>query len=155
MPNFRPDTGGQKWSLIQVASSVTLWGGAGTAFPVYAAQAPGCSIWSVPCAVLGSSPRLFHKSAEQKAVPAFCAFPFQVAQAARGLTGALSPGAAHLLPSEVPASVSTHASRVCVPSPLRVPSPSPRPRQSGACALCLAATLPADVYHPESPEVFG
>ena len=40
------------------------------------------------------------------------------------------------------------------PSPLRVHSPSPRPRRSGACALCLLATLPADVDHPESQEVF-
>ena len=68
--------------------------------------------------------------------------------------GALSPGAAHLLPSAVPASVSARASWVCAPSLLRVPSPSPRPLQSGACALCLAATLPADVAHPESQEVF-
>ena len=42
-----------------------------------------------------------------------------------------------------------------VPSPLRVPSPSPRPRRSGACALCLGTTLPADVDHPEPQEVFG
>ena len=60
----------------------------------------------------------------------FMPSPALAAQAARILTGALSPGAAHLLPSAVPASVST-------------------------CALCLAATLPADVDHPESQEVFG
>ena len=41
------------------------------------------------------------------------------------------------------------------PSPLRGPSLSVRPRRSGACALCLATTLPADVDHPESQEVFG
>ena len=41
------------------------------------------------------------------------------------MTGALSLGAARLLPSAVPASVSTGASRVHAPSPLRVPSPSP------------------------------
>ena len=35
-----------------------------------------------------------------------------------------------------------------------VPSSSPRPRQMGTCALCLAETLPADVDHPESQEVF-
>ena len=35
-----------------------------------------------------------------------------------------------------------------------VPSSSPRPRQMGTCALCLAETLPADVDHPESQEIF-
>ena len=42
-----------------------------------------------------------------------------------------------------------------VPSPLCGPSLSFCPCQSGACALCLAATLPVDVDHPESQEVFG
>ena len=41
------------------------------------------------------------------------------------------------------------------PSALRVPRPSPHPRQLGASALCLAMTLPADVDHPESEEVFN
>ena len=36
-------------------------------------------------------PSVFHKSLEQKAAPAFCAFPVRAAQAARSLTGALSP----------------------------------------------------------------
>ena len=48
MPNFRPDTGGQRWSLIQVASSVGLRGGTGAAFPVYAAQAPGALYGACP-----------------------------------------------------------------------------------------------------------
>ena len=74
MPNFHPDTGGCRWTLIQVASSVALQAVSGAAFPVYAAQAPGCSIWSVPCAAHGSSPRVFHKS-KGLAVPAFCAAP--------------------------------------------------------------------------------
>ena len=39
------------------------------------------------------------------------------------------------------------------PSPLCGPSPSLRPSQSGACALCLVGTLPADVDHPESQKV--
>ena len=60
------------------------------AFPVYTAQAPGCSIWSGPCAACGSSPRVLHRSADLVA-PAFCAFPFRAAQAARSLTGAFSP----------------------------------------------------------------
>ena len=63
-------------------------------------------------------------------------------------------GAVRLHPSVVPASFSAHVSRVRVPSALRVPSPSPRPCRSGACALCLATTLLADVDHPESQEVF-
>ena len=155
VPNFCPDTGGQRWSVIQVASSVALQGGAGAAFPIYAAQAPSCSIWSVPCAVRSSSPRVFHKRAEQKAAPAFCAFPILAAQAAMNLMGALSPGAVGLFPSAVALSVSAHASRVCAPSHLHIPSPSPHPRVSGACALCLATTLPADVDYPESQEVFG
>ena len=33
VPNFRPDTGGRRWTLIQVASSLSLRGGAGAAFP--------------------------------------------------------------------------------------------------------------------------
>ena len=59
----------------------------------------------------GSSFRVFHKTADS-AAPAFCAFPARAAQAARSLTGALSPGAAGLLPSEAPASVSACASWV-------------------------------------------
>ena len=43
-------------------------------FPVYSAQAPGCSIWSGPCAECGSSFRVLDKSADSVA-PAFCAFP--------------------------------------------------------------------------------
>ena len=41
------------------------------------------------------------------------------------------------------------------PSPLHDPSLSSCPRLLGARPLCLAATLPADVNHPESQEVFG
>ena len=44
------------------------------AFPVYTAQAPGCSIWSGPCVECGSSFRVLHKSADS-VVPAFCVFP--------------------------------------------------------------------------------
>ena len=43
-------------------------------FPVYTAQAPGCSIWSRPCVECGSSFPVLHKSADSVA-PAFCAFP--------------------------------------------------------------------------------
>ena len=84
------------------------------AFPVYTAQAPGCSIGSRPCVACGFSFQVPHKSADSVG-PAFCAFPAQAAQAARSLTGALSPvrctlpSAVHLLPSAVPASVSARA----------------------------------------------
>ena len=91
-------------------------------FPLYAAQAPGCSIWSVPSAARGSSPRVFHKSPEQKAAPAFCAFPIRAAQAARSLTGVLSPGAPRLLPSVSPAPVPARTSRVRAPCVLPRPS---------------------------------
>ena len=46
----------------------------GVCFPVYTAQAPGCSVWSRPCVECGSSFRVLHKSADLVA-PAFCAFP--------------------------------------------------------------------------------
>ena len=71
------------------------------AFPVYTAQSPGCFIWSVRCIACGSSFQVFHKSRDSVA-PAFFAFPAQVAQAARRLTGALSPGVVHLLPPRGP-----------------------------------------------------
>ena len=90
-------------------------------FPLYVAQAPGCSIWSVPCAAHSSSPRVFHKSAEQKAAPAFCVFTIRVAQAARSLTGTLPLGAACLLLSASPAPAPAHAGWV------PVPCVSPRP----------------------------
>ena len=44
------------------------------AFPVYTAQAPGCSIWSRPCVACGSSFLVVHKSADSVG-PVFCAFP--------------------------------------------------------------------------------
>ena len=93
--------------------------GVSCAFPVYTAQAPGCSIWSGPCVECGSSFRVLHKSTDSVApvlcvfsglrcsgsqglgrtVPGYGApFPFQrVAWAARGL-GSLSPDAARLFP---------------------------------------------------------
>ena len=49
--------------------------------------------------------------------------------------GTLSPGAVRLLSSAVPASVSTLASLVRVPSPLRGPSLSFRPQRSDVCTL--------------------
>ena len=80
-------------------------------FPVYTAQAPGCSIWSWPCVECGSSLPAPHKARTRlrlRFVPSLAG----AAQAARSLTGSLSPGAVRLLPSVAPASVSAHAGRV-------------------------------------------
>ena len=105
------------------------------AFPVYTAQAPGCSIWSGPCVACGSSSQVFHKSVDS-VVPAFCAFPGPSSSGSQELDKGTLPGCG-------------------VPSPLCGPSLSFHPRQSGACALCLAATPLAEVNHPESREIFG
>ena len=57
----------------------------------------------------GSGSRVLHKSAGSIG-PAFCPSPTRAAQAARSLTGSFSLGAARLIPSVVPASVSAHQS---------------------------------------------
>ena len=112
------------------------------AFPVYTAQAPGCSIRGMPCIACGSSFWVLHKSVDLVA-PAFCAFPGLSSSGSQELDGRTLPGCG-------------------APFPLRGPS-------LGFCALVgcqrlefvlrswpLAATLPAaDVNHPESQEVFG
>ena len=86
----------------------------GVCFPRLHCAGSGCSIWSGPCVACGSSFRLLLKSADSVG-PAFCAFPARAAQAARSLTGALSPGMVRLIPSAVLASVSACVSRVCAP----------------------------------------
>ena len=65
----------------------------------------------------------------------------RAAQAARSLMSAHSLGAVRLLPSAVPASVSVHDGRVRLVSVLG--------------SWTLAVTVPVDVDHPESQEVFG
>ena len=84
----------------------------------------------LPAALYGACPALravpalgIHKSPQQKAAPDFSAFPVRVAQAAGSLTGALSPGAARLLSSAVPACF--HPRRL-VPAPCVSPRPSQR-----------------------------
>ena len=143
--------------MFRFASSVLLRGGRGAAdryscvwvaltvfrpplmgvcaFPVYTAQAPSCSIWSVPCVACSSSFRVFHRSANLVA-PAFYTFPGLSSSGSQELDGRTLP-------------------RCGTPSPLCGPSLSFHLNQSGACALCLAVTLLADVNHPESQEVFG
>ena len=154
--NFLPDIGGRRWSLAQVRWFSPAAGREGrcrqtslcvgsprrvpatlvcpahdVCFPIYTAQAPGCSVWSGPCVACSSSFPVPHKSADW-AGPAFCAFPVQAAPAARSLMGASSP--------------------------LRA---QPQLLRSGRVRLVsvlggwpLASTL-ADVDHPESKEVFG
>ena len=99
--------------------------------------------WSLHCmdfpglSCSDSGFRVLHKSTDSVG-PAFCAFPAQVAQAARSLT---LPGCS-------------------APYPLGSPSLSFHARQSGVPCVCfgeLASSRdpPADVNHPESQEVFG
>ena len=85
-----------------------------SAFPVYTAPAPGCSIWSGPCGACGSSFRVLHKSADSVG-PAFCAFPGRSSSGSLELDGGTLPGAMCFVPSGVPASVSPRASRVRAP----------------------------------------
>ena len=166
MSNFRPDTGGRRWSLVQVRWFSRGAGRAGRckqislcvgsthsvpatlglprsrvcAFPIYTAQVPGCSIWSGPCVACGSSFPVLHKSTDSVG-PAFRAFPGGNSSGRQELDGRTLPGCARLLPSAGPASVSMRAGRVRLVSVL------------GSWAL--AATLPADFDHPESQEIFG
>ena len=87
------------------------------AFPIYIAQAPGCSIGSVLCVACGSSFRVLHKSVDS-VVPAFCAFPGLSGSGSQELDG-------HTLP------------RCCAPSPLCGPSLSFCACMSVASSLCL------------------
>ena len=134
MPNFRPDTGRRRWSLFRLLvpspcrEELALLS-LSMLLRLPAALYGACSaLHAVPALLCSTKARTWLRLH-------FVHSLAQAAQAARSLTGAL-PGCG-------------------MPSPLCVPSPSPCLRQSGACALCLAATLPVDVHHPESQEVFG
>ena len=116
-----------------------VWGALASRRVCYTAPAPGCSPGSGPCLACGSRFRVLHRSAGS-AAPALCAFPARAAQAARSLTRGLSPGAARLIPSAVPACFHMCWSLRLV---------------SVLGSWSLAATLPADVNHPDSQEVFG
>ena len=114
------------------------------AFPVYTAQAPGCSIGSVPCIACGPSFGVLHKGADS-VVPAFCAFPGLSSSGSQELDGR-----------------TLHGCGCCAPAPLRCPSLSfcvPVGCQGLVFVLRswpLAATLRVvDVNHPESQGVFG
>ena len=121
--------------LFRFTSSVAPRGGGALFSPIYAAQAPGCSIWSGPFAACGSSFRVLHRSAGSVA-PVFRAFPGPSSSGSQELDGRTLPGCG-------------------APSPLRSPSLSFSSHRLGMCALCLAATFLVDVDHPESQEVFG
>ena len=141
VPNFCPDTGGQRWSLFQVASSVVLRGGTSAAFPVYTAQAPGCSIWSAVPALRWNRSHLEKHGVSCACV---CAFPGPSNSGSQELHGRTLPGRAFSPPRSQPQFPPAPVG--CgVPFRLRVPSPSPCPLWLGACTLCLAMTLPADV----------
>ena len=138
------------WSLQCLISALTQAGGGGLLFGLLVPSrcGEGLALFS-PLRCSGSrlfymeralrcprfQPWVFHKSAEQKAEPAFRAFPRPSGSGSQELDGHTLPGSG-------------------APSPLWVPSPSPRPHWSGVCAVCLAVTLPVDVDHPESQEVF-
>ena len=99
------------------------------AFPVYTAQAPGCSIWSRPCAECGSSFWVLHKSADSVA-PAFCVFPGLSSLGSQGL-GRPLPGRGAPFPSAAP----VHAGGVpatCVCSQKLASSRDP---PSGGCPV--------------------
>ena len=82
------------------------------AFPIYTAQAPGCSIWSGPCVECGSSFRVLHKSADLIA-PAFCAFPGLSGSGSRRL-GRPLPGCGAPFPSVAPERATGRVPVACV-----------------------------------------
>ena len=105
------------------------------AFPVYTAQAPGCSIWSVPCVECGSSFRVLHKSADSVA-PAFCVFP--------GLSGSGSQRLGRPLPrcgAPFPSAASSSGSQRLGPTLPRFGAPSPS-AASGPGSQRLGRPLP-------------
>ena len=154
--------------LFRFADSVLLWGGRGAAgryrcvwvalavfqphwvcphsrvcaFPVYTAQVPGCPIWSGPCIVCSSSLWVIP---QKRALGCTCVLCLPRPEQPR------PPGAWR-----------SHSPWVqCTLSPSW--SQPQFPCTSVGCMRLvsilrswpLAATLPADVNHPESQEVFG
>ena len=88
----------------------------------------------------GSSFWVLHRNADSVG-PAFCAFPGPSSSGSQELEERTLPECSAPSPLVVPASVSTRASPVRLVSLLG--------------SWSLAATLPADVNHPESQDVFG
>ena len=81
-------------------------------FPVYTAQAPGCSIWGGPCVECGSSFRVLHKSAGSVA-PACCVFPGLSGSGSQRLARPL-PGCSAPFPSAAPAHTAGRVPAACV-----------------------------------------
>ena len=128
--------------LLRFALSVVLWGGRGAedkyhwqvwgapavfrprwvcprsrvcGFPVYTAQASGCSIGSGPCVACGSSFRVPHKSADSVG-PAFRAFPRPEQLRQQELDGRTLPGCCAPYPLCSPRlSFCVQACQLCVP----------------------------------------
>ena len=127
-------------------------------FPVYPAQAPGCSIWSGLCVACCSSFRVLHKSADS-VVPEFCAFPGLSGSGSQELDGRPLPrcGAPSPLRGERP-----RQPEAWVPSPWvrrTLSPPQPQPQFLRVWVRCqrlvfvlrswpLAATLPAGGCQP-------
>ena len=85
------------------------------AFPVYTAQAPGCSIWSGPCVECGSSFRVLHKSERLRQLVALA--PSPRARCAISLRGERPRQPEAWVPSP------RGATRLFPPRPQRAPPP--------------------------------
>ena len=152
MSNFRPDTGGRRWSLVQLPLvsraagreghcrqiSVACVGSThsvlailglppltGVCFPHLHISSSWLLYVERPCIACGPSFRVVHKSADS-VVPAFCAFPGPSSSGSQQLDGRTLPGCA-FSPLSVPASVSTCASRVSAPYSQELASSSDPP----------------------------
>ena len=114
MPNIRPDTGGRRWSLFQVASSVALWGGTGAVFPSKLLRLPAALYGACPVLpavpALGCSAKARNKKLRLRFVPSPSEWLRQP-----GLDGCTLPGCG-------------------APFPLCSPSLSFCPPRSGVCA---------------------
>ena len=71
------------------------------AFTIYTAQAPSCSVGSVPCVACGFSFRVPHRSADSVA-PAFCAFPSLSSSGSQEFDGRTLHGCSALFPLRGP-----------------------------------------------------
>ena len=121
VPNFRPDTGGRRWTLIRVASSVALRGGAGAAFPSTLLRLPAVLYGACP-ALRAVLPSGVPQKRRKKSCSCILCLPCQSGSGSQELDGRTLPGAACLLPSAAPATVPTRAG--WVPAPCVSPRPS-------------------------------
>ena len=128
---------GGGWSLIQVASSITLWGAAGAAFPATVFRLPAVLYGACPALRAVPALQCCTKERNKKLCLLFVSSPSERLRqpGASRAHSPRSPGAAPLLPSVEPVSVSSCTSRVPAPSPHCGPSPNSRLPQSGACSV--------------------